>query len=135
MIFEKIAAAVQTAARCGLIYTDHGVIETPVFMPVGTIGSVKGVYHRDLKEDIRAQIILGNTYHLYLRPGPDIIRRAGGLHKFISWDRPLLTDSGGFQVFSLAQNRKLTEGGCTFRSHIDGSLHTFTPEMWIPRES
>ena len=128
MIFEKIAADVQTAARCGLIYTDHGVIETPVFMPVGTIGSVKGVYHRDLKEDIRAQIILGNTYHLYLRPGPDIIRRAGGLHKFISWDRPLLTDSGGFQVFSLAQNRKLTEGGCTFRSHIDGSLHTFTPE-------
>lgn len=128
MIFEKIAADVQTAARCGLIYTDHGVIETPVFMPVGTIGSVKGVYHRDLKEDIRAQIILGNTYHLYLRPGPDIIRRAGGLHKFISWDRPLLTDSGGFQVFSLAQNRKLTEEGCTFRSHIDGSLHTFTPE-------
>jgi queuine tRNA-ribosyltransferase len=97
-------------------------------MPVGTVGSVKGVYHRDLRDDINAQIILGNTYHLYLRPGLDIINKAGGLHKFISWDKPMLTDSGGFQVFSLAENRKLTEEGCTFRSHIDGSKHIFTPE-------
>ena len=128
MIFEKIAEDSQSSARCGLLHTDHGVIETPIFMPVGTIGSVKGVYHKDLKDDIKAQIILGNTYHLYLRPGLDIINRAGGLHKFISWDRPMLTDSGGFQVFSLAENRKLTEDGCTFRSHIDGSKHIFTPE-------
>ncbi len=128
MRFEKIAKDINSAARCGLIYTDHGVIETPIFMPVGTIGSVKGVFHRDLATDIKAQIILGNTYHLYLRPGLDIIKQAGGLHKFISWDKPMLTDSGGFQVFSLAENRKLTEEGCTFRSHIDGSKHTFTPE-------
>ncbi len=128
MIFEKIAQDTQTSARCGLLYTDHGVIETPIFMPVGTVGSVKGVYHKDLKEDIKAQIILGNTYHLYLRPGLQIINQAGGLHKFISWDRPMLTDSGGFQVFSLAENRKLTDEGCTFRSHIDGSKHIFTPE-------
>lgn len=128
MIFEKTAQDSQSSARCGLLHTDHGVIETPIFMPVGTIGSVKGVYHKDLKEDIKAQIILGNTYHLYLRPGLDIINKAGGLHKFISWDRPMLTDSGGFQVFSLAENRKLTEDGCTFRSHIDGSKHIFTPE-------
>ena len=97
-------------------------------MPVGTVGSVKGVYHRDLREDIKAQIILGNTYHLYLRPGLDILNRAGGLHKFTSWDRPILTDSGGFQVFSLTKIRKITEEGCTFQSHIDGSRHTFTPE-------
>ena len=97
-------------------------------MPVGTVGSVKGIYHKDLKDDIKAQIILGNTYHLYLRPGLDILNKAGGLHKFISWDRPMLTDSGGFQVFSLAENRKLTDEGCTFRSHIDGSKHMFTPE-------
>ena len=128
MIFEKIARDNHSSARCGLIYTDHGVIETPIFMPVGTVGSVKGVYHKDLRNDINAQIILGNTYHLYLRPGLDIINKAGGLHKFISWDKPMLTDSGGFQVFSLAENRKLTEEGCTFRSHIDGSKHTFTPE-------
>jgi len=128
MRFEKIAEDSASSARCGLIYTDHGVIETPIFMPVGTVGSVKAVYHRDLKEDIEARIILGNTYHLYLRPGIDIIRRAGGLHKFISWERPILTDSGGYQVFSLAANRKLTEEGCTFRSHIDGSKHLFTPE-------
>ena len=115
-------------ARLGLLETDHGKIETPIFMPVGTVGSVKGVYHRDLKEDINAQIILGNTYHLYLRPGLDILRQAGGLHKFISWGRPILTDSGGFQVFSLAQSRKLTEEGCVFQSHIDGSKHIFTPE-------
>lgn len=117
-----------SVARCGLITTDHGTIETPIFMPVGTIGSVKGIYHRDLASDIKAQIILGNTYHLYLRPGLEILERAGGLHKFISWDKPILTDSGGFQVFSLTQNRKLTPDGCTFRSHIDGSKHTFTPE-------
>ena len=128
MKFEKIASDPQSSARCGVITTDHGQIETPIFMPVGTVGSVKGVYHRDLKEDIKAQIILGNTYHLYLRPGLDTLRAAGGLHKFISWDRPILTDSGGFQVFSLTGIRKLTPDGCTFSSHIDGSRHTFTPE-------
>ncbi|MCQ2175722.1 MAG: tRNA guanosine(34) transglycosylase Tgt [Bacteroidales bacterium] len=115
-------------ARCGVIFTDHGEIETPIFMPVGTVGSVKGVYHRDLKDDINAEIILGNTYHLYLRPGLDTLRKAGGLHRFEAWDRPILTDSGGFQVFSLTQIRKITEEGCTFQSHIDGSRHTFTPE-------
>ena len=115
-------------ARCGVISTDHGEIRTPIFMPVGTVGSVKGVYHRDLKDDIGAQIILGNTYHLYLRPGLDVLKAAGGLHRFCSWDRPILTDSGGFQVFSLSPIRKLTEEGCIFRSHIDGSKHIFTPE-------
>lgn len=128
MKFVKIAADSQSSARCGIITTDHGQIETPIFMPVGTVGSVKGVYHRDLKEDIKAQIILGNTYHLYLRPGLDTLKAAGGLHKFISWDKPILTDSGGFQVFSLTGIRKLTADGCTFSSHIDGSRHTFTPE-------
>lgn len=128
MKFEKIASDPQSSARCGVITTDHGQIETPIFMPVGTVGSVKGVYHRDLKEDIKAQIILGNTYHLYLRPGLDTLKAAGGFHKFISWDRPILTDSGGFQVFSLTGIRKLTPDGCTFSSHIDGSRHTFTPE-------
>ncbi|MDP3437142.1 MAG: tRNA guanosine(34) transglycosylase Tgt [Bacteroidales bacterium] len=128
MRFEKIAQDPHSSARCGLFYTDHGVVETPIFMPVGTVGSVKAVYHRDLKDDIKAQIILGNTYHLYLRPGLDIIAGAGGLHKFISWDRPILTDSGGYQVFSLAENRKLTAEGCMFRSHIDGSKHFFSPE-------
>ena len=128
MKFVKIAADSQSSARCGIITTDHGKIETPIFMPVGTVGSVKGVYHRDLKEDIKAQIILGNTYHLYLRPGLDTLKAAGGLHKFISWDKPILTDSGGFQVFSLTGIRKLTPDGCTFSSHIDGSRHTFTPE-------
>ena len=128
MKFEVLATDPCSQARCGRITTDHGTIETPIFMPVGTVGSVKGVYHRDLREDIGAQIILGNTYHLYLRPGLDILRRAGGLHKFTSWDRPILTDSGGFQVFSLTQIRKITEEGCTFQSHIDGSRHTFTAE-------
>ena len=117
-----------SSARCGVIDTDHGRIETPIFMPVGTVGSVKGVYHRDLKEDIGAEIILGNTYHLYLRPGLETLRQAGGLHKFENWDRPILTDSGGFQVFSLTGIRKLSEEGCTFQSHIDGSRHIFTPE-------
>jgi len=118
----------RSAARAGVITTDHGTIETPIFMPVGTVGSVKGVFHRDLKQEIGAQIILGNTYHLYLRPGTDILERAGGLHRFCAWDRPILTDSGGFQVFSLAGCRKLTAEGCRFSSHIDGSKHLFTPE-------
>lgn len=117
-----------TQARAGLITTDHGTIETPVFMPVGTLGSVKAVHQWELKEDIKAQIILGNTYHLYLRPGTDILEKAGGLHKFNGFDRPMLTDSGGFQVFSLTGIRKLREEGCEFRSHIDGSKHIFTPE-------
>ena len=118
----------QAKARAGLITTDHGQIETPVFMPVGTQGAVKAVHITELKDDIKAQIILGNTYHLYLRPGLEILKQAGGLHKFNSWDKPILTDSGGFQVFSLAENRKLTEEGAIFRSHIDGSKHFFTPE-------
>lgn len=117
-----------SSARCGTLHTDHGDIQTPIFMPVGTVGSVKGVYHRDLKEDIKAEIILGNTYHLYLRPGLETLKAAGGLHKFESWDRPILTDSGGFQVFSLSPIRKLTAEGCRFSSHIDGSKHLFTPE-------
>ena len=128
MRFEVTARDSGSAARAGVLTTGHGRVETPIFMPVGTVGSVKGVYHRDLREDIKAQIILGNTYHLYLRPGLDILRRAGGLHGFSSWDRPILTDSGGFQVFSLTQIRKITPEGCTFQSHIDGSRHTFTPE-------
>ena len=128
MNFKVISTDSASNARCGLLNTDHGMIETPIFMPVGTVGSVKGVYHRDLRDDIRAQIILGNTYHLYLRPGLDILRKAGGLHAFTSWDRPILTDSGGFQIFSLTKIRKITEEGCTFQSHIDGSRHIFTPE-------
>ena len=117
-----------SAARAGLITTAHGQIHTPIFMPVGTVGSVKGVHLHELKDDINAEIILGNTYHLYLRPGLDILQRAGGLHRFNGFDRPMLTDSGGFQVFSLAGIRKLSEEGCEFRSHIDGSKHFFTPE-------
>ena len=115
-------------ARAGLITTDHGTIETPIFMPVGTQGSVKAVHFNELKAEIKAEIILGNTYHLYLRPGIEILERAGGLHKFNGWDKPILTDSGGFQVFSLSENRKLKEEGAEFRSHIDGSKHLFTPE-------
>jgi queuine tRNA-ribosyltransferase len=118
----------QTSARTGELLTDHGTIKTPIFMPVGTIGSVKGVFHRDLVEDVKAQIILGNTYHLYLRPGLDVMKSAGGLHRFSGWDLPILTDSGGYQVFSLAANRKLTNEGVVFKSHIDGSKHLFTPE-------
>ena len=121
----------QSNARAGRITTDHGVIETPVFMPVGTQGAVKAVHFSELKDDINAQIILGNTYHLYLRPGTTVLEQAGGLHKFNGWDRPILTDSGGFQVFSLSENRKLQEAGATFRSHIDGSTHLFTPENVI----
>jgi len=128
MKFEVIGNASDSNARAGIITTDHGKIETPIFMPVGTVGSVKGVHFRELKEDIKAEIILGNTYHLYLRPGIDILEKAGGLHKFNGWDKPILTDSGGFQVFSLSSNRKLTEEGAHFRSHIDGSKHLFTPE-------
>jgi queuine tRNA-ribosyltransferase len=115
-------------ARAGEIITDHGNIQTPIFMPVGTVGSVKAVTQQQLKKDVEAQIILGNTYHLYLRPGLDVLEAAGGLHKFNGWDKPILTDSGGYQVFSLANNRKLTEEGATFKSHIDGSKHLFTPE-------
>lgn len=128
MTFQLQQTDTQSEARAGVIHTDHGQILTPVFMPVGTVGSVKGVSVRDLKEEVKAQIILGNTYHLYLRPGTEILEKAGGLHRFNSWDGPILTDSGGFQVFSLTGIRKLTEEGCPFRSHIDGSKHIFTPE-------
>ena len=128
MTFELQHTDPKTNARAGVLTTDHGQIETPIFMPVGTVGSVKGLTVRDLKEEVKAQIILGNTYHLYLRPGTEILEKAGGLHKFNGWDRPILTDSGGFQVFSLTGIRKLTEEGCTFRSHLDGSKHMFTPE-------
>ena len=118
-------------ARAGVITTDHGQVPTPIFMPVGTVGSVKGVHQRELRDDIDAKIILGNTYHLYLRPGCDILQRAGGLHRFMNWERPILTDSGGFQVFSLTDIRKLKEDGAHFRSHIDGSKHVFTPERTV----
>ena len=121
-------------ARAGEITTDHGVIQTPIFMPVGTAAAMKGIFHRDLKSEAHAQIILANTYHLYLRPGMDIIEQAGGVHKFSTWDGPMLTDSGGFQVFSLSGCRKLKEEGCHFRSHIDGSKHLFTPESVIDTE-
>ena len=128
MKFELQYTDNSSNARAGLITTDHGEVETPIFMPVGTVGSVKAVQMYELKEDIKAQIILGNTYHLYLRPGLDIIEKAGGLHKFNSWNKPMLTDSGGFQVFSLSDIRKLSEKGAEFRSHLDGSKHFFTPE-------
>ncbi len=128
MKFELLVKDSKTKARAGEVTTDHGKIKTPIFMPVGTVGSVKGVNQKDLEEDVKAQIILGNTYHLYLRPGMDTMKMAGGLHKFINWNRPMLTDSGGYQVFSLAENRKLKEDGAHFRSHIDGSKHVFTPE-------
>ncbi len=118
----------QTAARAGEINTDHGNIPTPIFMPVGTVGSVKGIHANDLKEEVKAHIILGNTYHLYLRPGLDVLEQAGGLHRFNAWDKPILTDSGGFQVFSLSDRRKLSHKGAEFRSHLDGSKHLFTPE-------
>lgn len=128
MKFELVQTDSQSQARAGVMTTDHGIIETPIFMPVGTQGTVKAVHIPELDQDIRAQIILGNTYHLYLRPGLDILEKAGGLHRFNSWNRPILTDSGGFQVFSLAENRKLTSEGAEFRSHIDGSKHFFSPE-------
>lgn len=128
MTFELQHTDPKSNARAGLITTDHGQIETPIFMPVGTVASVKAVHQHELKEDIKAQIILGNTYHLYLRPGIEILEKAGGLHKFNGWDKPILTDSGGFQVFSLSHRRKMKEEGVTFHSHIDGSKHLFTPE-------
>ena len=121
-------------ARAGELHTDHGVIRTPIFMPVGTAATVKGIFHRDVRDEARAQIILANTYHLYLRPGMEILERAGGVHRFSTWEGPMLTDSGGFQVFSLAACRKLKEEGCHFRSHIDGSKHLFTPESVIDTE-
>lgn len=131
MKFKLEATDPNSHARAGVITTDHGTIETPIFMPVGTLGSVKGVHIHELRDDIKAQIILGNTYHLYLRPGMEVIEQAGGLHKFNGWEKPILTDSGGFQVFSLSSNRKLTEEGAHFRSHIDGSKHLFTPEKVV----
>ncbi|MCM1290981.1 MAG: tRNA guanosine(34) transglycosylase Tgt [Prevotella sp.] len=131
MEFKLEALAEDSSARAGVITTDHGLIPTPIFMPVGTVASVKAVHQRELREDIDAKIILGNTYHLYLRPGMEIMRKAGGLHKFMGWERPILTDSGGFQVFSLSSNRKLNEEGAWFRSHIDGSKHLFTPEKVV----
>ena len=131
MNFKLEATPQGTNARAGVISTDHGDIQTPIFMPVGTAGTVKGVHTRELRDEVRAQIILGNTYHLYLRPGMEIISQAGGLHKFNGWDKPILTDSGGFQVFSLSANRKLKEEGAYFRSHIDGSKHLFTPEKTV----
>lgn len=134
MKFNLQATADGSEARAGVITTDHGEILTPVFMPVGTVGSVKAVHQHELRDDIKAQIILGNTYHLYLRPGIDILERAGGLHRFNGWERPILTDSGGFQVFSLSSIRKLREEGVEFRSHIDGSRHMFTPERVVDIE-
>ena len=134
MTFTLQHTDAKSNARVGLMQTDHGAIETPIFMPVGTLASVKGVHLRELKDDIKAQIILGNTYHLYLRPGTDVLEAAGGLHKFNGFDRPMLTDSGGFQVFSLASIRKLRQEGAEFRSHIDGSKHFFTPERVIDIE-
>lgn len=128
MQFNLVATDAQSKARAGVVQTDHGTIETPIFMPVGTAGTVKAVHQRELKEDIKAEIILGNTYHLYLRPGLDVLEKAGGLHKFNGWDRPILTDSGGYQVFSLAGTRKIKEEGVKFKSHIDGSTLNFTPE-------
>lgn len=127
--FRLETEAHKTGARAGVITTDHGEIETPIFMPVGTVGSVKAVTQQQLKQDVQAQIILGNTYHLYLRPGTDVLEAAGGLHRFNGWDRPILTDSGGYQVFSLAANRKIKEEGVVFQSHIDGSKHLFSPEL------
>ena len=131
MKFELLKIAPSSKARAGTLETPHGMINTPIFMPVGTVGSVKGIHARDLSEDIQAQIILGNTYHLYLRPGTEILEKAGGLHQFIGWEKPILTDSGGFQVFSLGDIRKLSEEGARFQSHIDGSRHLFTPENVI----
>ena len=128
MKFDLLKTDTQSQARAGTITTDHGVIETPIFMPVGTVASVKGVHQRELKEEINPDIILGNTYHLYLRPQTEILEKAGGLHKFMNWDRNILTDSGGYQVYSLSANRKIKEEGVKFKSHIDGSFHFFTPE-------
>ncbi len=135
MLFELQHVDPESKARAGLITTDHGTIHTPIFMPVGTVGTVKSVSQKVLEEDINAEIILGNTYHLYLRPGLEVLQAAGGLHKFIGWERPMLTDSSGYQVYSLAQRRKLTEHGVTFQSHLDGTRHTFTPEGAVDIQS
>lgn len=136
MKFELLAKDAQSSARAGAVTTDHGTIETPIFMPVGTVASVKGVHQKELKEEVNPDIILGNTYHLYLRPHTEILKKAGGLHKFMNWDRNILTDSGGYQVYSLSANRKIKEEGVKFKSHIDGSYHMFTPEnvMEIQRD-
>lgn len=131
MHFDLLTNDVKSNARAGLLHTGHGAIETPIFMPVGTAGSVKGVHQQELRDDIGAQIILGNTYHLFLRPGLDVLESAGGLHQFINWERPMLTDSGGYQVYSMSGSRKITEEGVKFQSHIDGSYHFFTPERAI----
>ena len=131
MNFKLLKKDPSSNARAGIFKTEHGAVETPIFMPVGTAGTVKGVSQQDLDKQVNAQIILGNTYHLYLRPGLDVLKKAGGLHKFIGWDKPILTDSGGYQVYSLSDNRKIKEEGVTFRSHIDGSSHLFTPERAI----
>ena len=131
MHFDLLHTDSKSNARAGLLHTDHGVVETPIFMPVGTAGTVKGVHQHEIKDDIKAQIILGNTYHLYMRPGMDVIENAGGLHKFIGWDGPILTDSGGYQVYSLSGSRKIKEEGVKFQSHYDGSYHFFTPEKAI----
>jgi len=131
MNFNLTALDPQSSARTGVLTTDHGIIETPAFMPVGTAGAVKALHIKELREDVRAQIVLGNTYHLYLRPGTDTIEKAGGLHKFNGWNKPILTDSGGYQIYSLADIRKFTEDGVVFQSHIDGSRHFFTPEKAI----
>ncbi|MGO4911613.1 tRNA guanosine(34) transglycosylase Tgt [Leeuwenhoekiella sp. W20_SRS_FM14] len=128
MQFNLLNTDAGSQARAGTLTTDHGTIETPIFMPVGTVGTVKGVHQRELREDINPDIILGNTYHLYLRPQIDVLEKAGGLHKFMNWDRNILTDSGGYQVYSLSANRKIKEEGVKFKSHIDGSMHLFTPE-------
>ena len=128
MNFKLLNNDPSSNARAGEFETDHGKVQTPIFMPVGTAGTVKGLSQQDLTDQVNAQIILGNTYHLYLRPGLEVIEKAGGLHKFIGWDKPMLTDSGGYQVYSLSENRKINEKGVTFRSHIDGSSHLFTPE-------
>lgn len=131
MHFDLIANDSGSKARAGILHTDHGMIETPIFMPVGTQGSVKGVHQQELRDDINAQIILGNTYHLFLRPGTEVLEAAGGLHQFIGWERPILTDSGGYQVYSMSGSRKITEEGVKFQSHVDGSYHVFTPERAI----
>lgn len=131
MHFDLLHSDSKSNARAGILHTDHGSIETPIFMPVGTAGTVKGVHQHELKDDIQAQIILGNTYHLYMRPGMEVIESGGGLHKFNGWDRPILTDSGGYQVYSLSSSNKITEDGVRFQSHIDGSFHFFTPEKSI----
>ena len=131
MKFELHTTDPKSSARAGTITTDHWEIQTPIFMPVGTSATVKGVHQRELKEEVNPDIILGNTYHLYLRPGTEILKQAGGLHAFMGWDRPILTDSGGYQVYSLSANRKIKEEGVKFKSHIDGSYHFFTPERAI----